>query len=104
MTLVLFAFYHWAFQRVCRQGLDEFNRLTYWLLITILLVFLLVTHRASGNFEFVPYERAPFLANFWGYFAAWGGITLITIAWDFVGGRTARHARYAAYDGLRETA
>jgi hypothetical protein len=104
MTLVLFAFYHSAFQQVCRQGLGEFNRLTYWLLIVILLGFLLVTHGASGNFEFVPYKRVPFLANFWGYFAAWSGITLIMVAWDFIGGRAARHARYAAYDGVPETA
>jgi hypothetical protein len=92
MTLVLFAFYQWAFQAVCRQGLDEFNRLTYWLLSVILLAFLLMTHWTSGNFDFAPYKYQLWdYSKFEPYFAAWGGITLIMVVWDFVGGRAARH-------------
>jgi hypothetical protein len=104
MTLVLFAFYHWTFQAACRQGLDEFNRLTYGLLSAILLVFLLVTHLTSGNFEFVTYGHKFLFSGFWGFFAAWSGITLIMVAWDFAGGRAAQHARRAGYDSPLETA
>lgn len=84
MTLVLFAFYYWTFQTVCcEQGLDEFNRLTYGLVIAILLVFLLMTHQTSENFVFAGYGRKFWFSNFWGYFAAWSGITLLMVAWDF---------------------
>jgi hypothetical protein len=96
MTLVLFAFYQWTFQAVCRHGLDEFNRLTYCLLIAILLVFLLVTHQTSGNFEFAGYGHGLLFCNFWGYFVAWGGITVIMVAWDCGGSCAARHGRCAS--------
>ena len=102
MTLVLFAFYVWTFQAVCRQGLDEFNRLTYGLVIAILLAFLLMTHLTSGNFEFTHYvltdsQQTPLFSEFWVYFAAWGGISLIMVAWDVVGGCAARHGRWESH-------
>jgi hypothetical protein len=87
MTLVLFAFYYRTFQNVCTlHGLDDFNRLTYGLVIAILLAFLLMTHQTSGNFVFTGYGHTFLFSSFWGYFAAWSGITILMVMWDFVGG------------------
>ena len=53
ITIVIFAFYHWHFQALCRQMLDELNRLIYLLFMAILLLFILVGHWTSENFEFI---------------------------------------------------
>jgi flagellar basal body-associated protein FliL len=85
ITLVLFAFYHWTFQAVCMQKLDEFNRIIYWLIIGALFVFIL-GHRTSGNFKFTNYgfER-PWFSDFWYFFIAWFVFAMILIFWDASG-------------------
>jgi hypothetical protein len=56
ITGILFIFYHVVFQEICRQGLDWFNRLIYWLVVLVLLAFVTAAHLTSGNFEFVKYD------------------------------------------------
>jgi hypothetical protein len=85
MTLVLFTYYHWTFQAVCRQKLDEFNRLTYRLFIVTLLVFVLGSHLTSGNLEFRSYGLGPLFSNFWSYLIAWFIFSIILVVWDKAG-------------------
>jgi hypothetical protein len=81
ITIVLFAIYYWCFQRICiYQKLDEFNRLVYWVIIGVLLIFSL-EHLTSGNLEFENYN-VPVFFSFWCFFFAWFVFSTILICWD----------------------
>lgn|GEM_PF-5884644 len=120
ITMVLFAVYHWTFQGVCLswrdpkkykldpekappRGLDEFNRLTYLLIIFLPLLVLVLEHYPSGNFAFQIYSPLPppfrsLFSDFKFYCINLMGMLTIFGSWDLWACYASKRDNYASKD------